>query len=567
MAQKGSLNIPYVLRPVGFLGDGQNRYVASPERYSTIGYNEIVQYAARAAHVPETDITMAMDALYDALSYFVCNGHGVKLPNLGIFSFGINAKAETLEAKAGADAVYRTKINFLPCKELRNVLDNVAITVTPLNPNGLAEGFATKASVRGINMKKGSGYSSALIPFRSYMAGASTVFVVKLAGPMAVTPTLSVVWGKDGQTSQLDLQGSHVGSNVIYDMANYISGQDSYEIEQLIVTFNVDGVAHSYVMPFSTSWGEFSAYEATLMGKTVSASLMDTPESPVLTDMLVNGSNRALEIRGINCNRAEDLGVSFDNGAAATIKTSSNEYLVIAVPEGVKVVTVTGEYISAVFTIAEGEQGEAVPVVTSLSANGVTVGNGQSSTIEVGKTYNFTLNGINLDKLPRDAQSFGAELIAAGATISIKNVDSNAIQFTLGNAKAGSFKVKNTAGDVIFTLTLTEYVPEASAPTISSINNVANGGSLQVTPNQETSLTVRGTNLTSLTAAGFSITNGQIVSVTGATATQATLKIKSNGGSGNALRYTINGSVIYQMSITAPNSGGDYDDHDGIAEW
>ena len=64
MATKGKINVDFTMRYIGALR--ANRIVANPNRYSTINYKDIVTYAARAAHVPESSIEVAMDALYDA---------------------------------------------------------------------------------------------------------------------------------------------------------------------------------------------------------------------------------------------------------------------------------------------------------------------------------------------------------------------------------------------------------------------------------------------------------------------------------------------------------------------
>lgn len=136
MASKGKINVDFTMRYIGALR--ANRIVANPNRYSTINYKDIVNYAARAAHVPESSIEVAMDALYDALSYFVLNGHNVKIDGLGTFFFGINAYAEEQIENAGADAIHRLKIGYLPEKDLRRAMNNVAVTTTYTNPGNLA---------------------------------------------------------------------------------------------------------------------------------------------------------------------------------------------------------------------------------------------------------------------------------------------------------------------------------------------------------------------------------------------------------------------------------------------
>ena len=89
--KKGQLNINYKGRRIAF--NNQEKLVGSTDRYSTIDYQSIVQYAAKAAAVPESSVEMAMEAIFDAVNYFVLNGHSVQIPNLGTFSFGVRAKS------------------------------------------------------------------------------------------------------------------------------------------------------------------------------------------------------------------------------------------------------------------------------------------------------------------------------------------------------------------------------------------------------------------------------------------------------------------------------------------
>lgn len=559
MAQKGNLQIPFVLRPVGFLGEGQNRYVASVERYSTIGYNEIVAYAARAAHVPETDITMAMDALFDALSYFVCNGHGVKLPNLGVFTFGINAKAEVSEAAAGADAVYRTKVNFVPTRELRDVLDNVAISTLPLNPNGLSEGVASTAKILGVSLKNGKS-STQLQLFGMYNVNRSSVITVRMSGPTESIPMLKIETA-DGVFS---MAGKMIGSNVIYDLANILPNDD-YKALSYLQVYEAETNKAFYTMYFSTSTDVAKEFGVTFLGNELMALPYGRPDD--YGQVVVNpidDRRRLLTLRGVNMNRynqqLSELTLEFDDVEVENIEVaySSITQFAIVVPNTVRKVHFSGVMVEFTYIIAEAAEGGKVPVVTSLSANGVSVNNGGTSTVEVGKTYNFTLRGLNLDKLVTSPSSFGTDIISAGAGIDIISKDSQQIDFRMTNAQAGTFAIKSADGSTTyFSITLTAYEASASSPVITSIQGVSNGGSLYVAPNTDTELTIVGSNLTALNNGSFSIGSGQIVALTTVSATSAKVTVRSTAGD-NPLRYTINGSVIFQIKLTnqSDNIGG-----------
>ena len=81
--KKGQLNVGYKGRIMGF--NNSEQLVGQMLRYSTIAYASIIAYAAQAAGVPESSMALAMEALFDAMNYFVLNGHSVQIPNIVTF--------------------------------------------------------------------------------------------------------------------------------------------------------------------------------------------------------------------------------------------------------------------------------------------------------------------------------------------------------------------------------------------------------------------------------------------------------------------------------------------------
>lgn len=135
--KKGQININYKPRNIAILN--KEALVGQADRYSTIGYEAIVAYAAKAAAVPESSIDMAMEAIFDALNYFVLNGHSVQIPNLGTFSVGVRAKGALTEQAFQSDFAQNlrnVKINFLPDPELKQMLSSTAINTKWEVPEG-----------------------------------------------------------------------------------------------------------------------------------------------------------------------------------------------------------------------------------------------------------------------------------------------------------------------------------------------------------------------------------------------------------------------------------------------
>ena len=175
MTKKGQINIGYKARRIGF--NDTEKLVGQASRYSTIGYDAIVAYAAKAAAVPESSIEMAMEALFDAMNYFVLNGHSVQIPNLGTFSIGVRAKSTGSEAEFTADFSKNLRginIRFLPDPDLKAMIANTAISTDVEQ-----EGYVSDGVIAVKSMAFGKG--AQLIPLtagRTYMVPPVTRLVM-----------------------------------------------------------------------------------------------------------------------------------------------------------------------------------------------------------------------------------------------------------------------------------------------------------------------------------------------------------------------------------------------------
>lgn len=125
---KGQVNIGYKKRRIAY--NGTEMLVGQAMRYSTIPYESVVSYASQAAGVPESRIKISMEALYDAMDYFVLNGHSVKIPNLGTFYPSVRVKSTATKEEFVAnfkDNLRNITIRFLPDPELKDKIAKTAI--------------------------------------------------------------------------------------------------------------------------------------------------------------------------------------------------------------------------------------------------------------------------------------------------------------------------------------------------------------------------------------------------------------------------------------------------------
>ena len=80
---------------------------------------DLIAYAAGAAHVPESTMITAKHAIFEAINYFVLNGHAVQLEGLGSFSPRINSKTTQNPEEVGAELITRKYIKFNPSGEIQ----------------------------------------------------------------------------------------------------------------------------------------------------------------------------------------------------------------------------------------------------------------------------------------------------------------------------------------------------------------------------------------------------------------------------------------------------------------
>ena len=102
-------------------------YVLRPTRYSTIDSKQIVEYCTQNSMVPKAYISGAMVALSQCITNFLLNGHHVVFPDLGTFSLTSTGYAEGDVDKAGLDQLKKLNVRFLPCKDLKALVENVDV--------------------------------------------------------------------------------------------------------------------------------------------------------------------------------------------------------------------------------------------------------------------------------------------------------------------------------------------------------------------------------------------------------------------------------------------------------
>ena len=130
MTTKGSTGVISWFKRQTRLGFRENKDVvfkAQVVRGPVVKGDDLIAYAANAAHVPESTIRMAKDALFQAILYYCANGHPVEIPGLGSIGVNIRTKVAKSEKDLSADNIMQKYLRWYPKKEIR-----VAGTLTNL---------------------------------------------------------------------------------------------------------------------------------------------------------------------------------------------------------------------------------------------------------------------------------------------------------------------------------------------------------------------------------------------------------------------------------------------------
>lgn len=531
MATKGKITVNFALRYVAAIA--KNRYVALPLRYSTIAYKDIVYYAAKAAHVPESSVEVAMDALYDALSYFVLNGHNVKIDGLGTFAFGINAYAQDDISAAGADAVHNMKVMYLAEMSLRQMLNNVAINTQITNPNGLPVDDTAIAEVSGILYRVGNSMNWRQASFGAQVAVPAEGITVRISGVRMSRQSVSATI--NGSASIEATLSDRTAKSLEYlitrstDAATYLSDIVIVDGATNIGTYrySVPGSTHSYIN------------KLVMNGVDVTSK-----PSPVA---VVSASPNLLNIYGANM---QNVTANFTNCTALLQSSSAAmlQYRITAVTGNVVMTCNDDDNTTKTFVFSGtggggGSSSSSDPVVTSLSANGISVENGGSSTVQAGQSYNFVFAGANLGGVRQSDL-----IVPTGATISNFAASANQVSFTLTIGSEGGTIGIRVNGATAFSVSVT--IPTNINASITSIGGVANNGTLQVTPEgNHATVAVVGTGLDSLSASNF-VMSGYTMSLNEGTATQRSLTMTATGGfSGGTLRVQVDETTIFTVTI------------------
>jgi len=535
--QKGQLNVDYKGRRIAF--NNSEKLVGQAVRYTTIGYAAIVSYAAKAANVPESSIEMAMEALFDAMNYFVLNGHSVQIPNLGTFSLCVSVKSSASEAEFTANFAQnlrRVYIRFLPDPELKAMIASTAINTSVDDGGYTSDGIISVTSAL-------FGQGATLVPInpgRSYALDRITRLVFNgtrlTKNYLGATPLLVVVMDDAGVETSVRPAGTLLS--------------DSYNT----LTFNIKEFKKinrdaKYIKSFTLTDADGNvlierAFAGIPADPYISAVVVDNNPAPIGATMpYTEGEAVTVKIFGCHLSEATEIkvgtielvrGIASDTQVVGTfMPPASGNY-----PVSVK--SATSE--PSVYNLSFGQ--EAGVSVASVTANGDALVNGGATNITDGSNYLIAIAGQGLDTLTADNFE-----LPAGSSISITSQSTTQINASLQNAHAGDFKIK-VDGVQIFAAVLVVVQPSVSVTGYKLTENGATqqmNVAIQVDEVGSTfTVWLVGQELDDLTTENFTGTNVADINYTPATGVLTGKAMTASG----SIRIAVENTTIGTLNVT-----------------
>ena len=505
--KKGQVNIDYKGRRIAF--SNSEKLVGQAVRYTTIPYAAIIAYAAKAAGVPESSIALAMEALYDAMNYFVLNGHSVQIPHLGTFSICVSVKTSTSESEFTsnfAKNLRRVYIRFLPDPELKAMIASTAIN-TSVNMEGYNDNGVI--AVRSASFAAGN----TLVPMtegRTYAIG--TINRISLAGSrlsatyLGGTPVQIKFIDGAGEEHSVRVAGTIVSmsySALSINLKNFLVAQpDAKFLKELTISDKDGNVILDKVFGDAVSTPYISGVNIADKPIAVGGTADYVPNQPV-----------KVKVFGVNLAAADILKIGNTDVEA---DAGNTDYLLItftpqATGNAPITVGITGGALCS-YNLSFGEQGGVV--ITSVTAGGDALVNGGTTNITDGSNYQIAIAGTGLDNLTAD--NF---VVPENSVLTITSKSDTLILATMSAAHAGDFKVV-VEGAAIFAAALVVVTPAFDIDGYSETaegNAVSFATALTVTTGEAKDVYIKGDDVDELTQADFVGNNVTVNSYTPAT--------------------------------------------------
>ncbi len=115
---------------------GQNLFVMTAEKYSTLDEEKVFQEAAVHSGMPKGSIRAAWHACGEIIKLWLTEGHSIPVAGLGTMRFGVRAKAAATVADVSVALIKSRRIIFTPAPALKQALKETEISITCYDKDG-----------------------------------------------------------------------------------------------------------------------------------------------------------------------------------------------------------------------------------------------------------------------------------------------------------------------------------------------------------------------------------------------------------------------------------------------
>lgn len=115
---------------------GEEMYVMKVDHYSTLGAEKIIRYASETSNIPKAVLWASWEALGQAITSWVLEGHIVEVPGLGNIRAEVRAKAQSKAEDVTESDIFRRKLLLTPTKEIKNALNSTPININCFDSEG-----------------------------------------------------------------------------------------------------------------------------------------------------------------------------------------------------------------------------------------------------------------------------------------------------------------------------------------------------------------------------------------------------------------------------------------------
>ena len=116
-----------IKKAFGFDKSKTEKYVVVPDRATPVSFEYLCEEIALISGINVGMVRATMFSLVRSMKTFIQQGHTVQVEGFGSFIPSFNAKSSLVEKEANADSIRKMKLRFIPCVELRDMMNSMIV--------------------------------------------------------------------------------------------------------------------------------------------------------------------------------------------------------------------------------------------------------------------------------------------------------------------------------------------------------------------------------------------------------------------------------------------------------